>query len=103
MELPAYHWPTVGKRCAQHVGAGDGPFIKKVAPFILLSTIAVWFHTYFGWAEGRLPDASEEEMTAPSSAHSAADRLDFSHFDGGNWKAAVASSSGLVAKENNRW
>ena len=86
MELPAYHWPTVGN-VLRSMWERGWSFIKKAGTIILLSTIAVWFTTYFGWAEDGFRMLSEEE-------------IDCSILGWGNWKAAVASITGLVAKEN---
>ena len=56
MELPAYHWPTLGN-VLRSMWERGWSFIKKAGTIILLSTIFVWFTTYFGWVDGTLPDA----------------------------------------------
>ncbi len=66
MELPAYHWPTV-RNVLRSMWERGWSFIKKAGTIILLSTIFVWFTTYFGWADGRLPDARlRMRSTTPS-------------------------------------
>ena len=57
MELPAYHWPTVGN-VLRSMWERGWSFIKKAGTIILLSTIVVWFTTYFGFVDGKLHDAS---------------------------------------------
>ena len=51
MELPAYHWPTVGN-VLRSMWERGWSFIKKAGTIILLSTIVIWFTTYFGWVDG---------------------------------------------------
>ena len=76
-------------------------FIKKAGTIILLSTIAVWFTTYFGWAEDGFRMLSEEEIDCSILAHiGSLIAWIFAPLGWGNWKAAVASITGLVAKEN---
>ena len=100
MELPAYHWPTVGN-VLRSMWERGWSFIKKAGTIILLSTIAVWFTTYFGWAEDGFRMLSEEEIDCSILAHiGSLIAWIFAPLDWGNWKAAVASITGLVAKEN---
>ena len=100
MELPAYHWPTVGNVLCSMWERGWS-FIKKAGTIILLSTIAVWFTTYFGWAEDGFRMLSEEEIDCSILAHiGSLIAWIFAPLGWGNWKAAVASITGLVAKEN---
>ena len=76
-------------------------FIKKAGTIILLSTIFVWFTTYFGWAEDGFRMLSEEEIDCSILAHiGSLIAWIFAPLGWGNWQAAVASITGLVAKEN---
>ena len=100
MELPAYHWPTVGN-VLRSMWERGWSFIKKAGTIILLSTIAVWFTTYFGWAEDGFRMLSEEEIDYSILAHiGSLIAWIFAPLGWGNWQAAVASITGLVAKEN---
>ena len=100
MELPAYHWPTVGN-VLRSMWERGWSFIKKAGTIILLSTIAVWFTTYFSWAEDGFRMLSEEEIDCSILAHiGSLIAWIFAPLGWGNWKAAVASITGLVAKEN---
>ena len=100
MELPAYHWPTVGN-VLRSMWERGWSFIKKAGTIILLSTIAVWFTTYFGWAEDGFRMLSEEEIDCSILAHiGSLIAWIFAPLGWGNWKAAVASITGLVAKEH---
>ena len=100
MELPAYHWPTVGN-VLRSMWERGWSFIKKAGTIILLSTIAVWFTTYFGWAEDGFRMLSEEEIDCSILAHiGSLIAWIFAPLGWGNWQAAVASITGLVAKEN---
>ena len=100
MELPAYHWPTVGN-VLRSMWERGWSFIKKAGTIILLSTIAVWFTTYFGWVDGSFQMLSEDQIDASILA-----RIGgllawvFVPLGWGSWQAAVASITGLVAKEN---
>ena len=100
MELPTYHWPTLGN-VLRSMWERGWSFIKKAGTIILLSTIAVWFTTYFGWAEDGFRMLSEEEIDCSILAHiGSLIAWIFAPLGWGNWKAAVASITGLVAKEN---
>ena len=100
MELPAYHWPTVGN-VLRSMWERGWSFIKKAGTIILLSTIFVWFTTYFGWAEDGFRMLSEEEIDCSILARiGSLIAWIFAPLGWGNWKAAVASITGLVAKEN---
>ena len=100
MELPAYHWPTVGN-VLRSMWERGWSFIKKAGTIILLSTIAVWFTSSFGWVDGEFGMLAEEEI-----GNSILAKIGngiawmFSPLGWGNWQAAVASVTGLVAKEN---
>ncbi len=101
MELPAYHWPTVGN-VLRSMWERGWSFIKKAGTIILLSTILVWFTTYFGVAEdGTFRLLSEDEIDRSIlAAIGGVLAWIFKPLGWGNWKAAVASITGLVAKEN---
>ena len=100
MELPAYHWPTLGN-VLRSMWERGWSFIKKAGTIILLSTIFVWFTTYFGWAEDGFRMLSDEEIDCSILAHiGSLIAWIFAPLGWGNWKAAVASITGLVAKEN---
>ena len=100
MELPAYHLPTL-KNVLRSMWERGWSFIKKAGTIILLSTILVWFTTYFGFTSDGFRMLSEEEpdqsiLAAIGSAIS----WIFVPLGWGTWQAAVASITGLVAKEN---
>ena len=100
MELPAYHWPTVGNVLRSTWERGWS-FIKKAGTIILLSTIFVWFTTYFGWVEGQFQMLSEDQIDSSILATIGnAIAWIFTPLGWGNWQATVASITGLVAKEN---
>ena len=100
MKLPAYHWPTLGN-VLRSMWERGWSFIKKAGTIILLSTIFVWFTTYFGWAEDGFRMLSEEEIDCSILARiGSLIAWIFAPLGWGNWKAAVASITGLVAKEN---
>ena len=100
MELPAYHWPTLGN-VLRSMWERGWSFIKKAGTIILLSTIFVWFTTYFGWAEDGFRMLSEDEINYSILAKiGGAIAWLFAPLGWGNWQAVVASITGLVAKEN---
>ena len=100
MELPAYHWPTLGN-VLRSMWERGWSFIKKAGTIILLSTILVWFTTYFGVVDGTFRMLGEEEIDSSILAViGGAIAWIFKPLGWGNWQAAVASITGLVAKEN---
>ena len=100
MELPAYHWPTVGN-VLRSMWERGWSFIKKAGTIITLSTILVWFTTYFGFVDGTFRMLAEEEIDASILAKiGGVIAWIFKPLGWGNWQAAVASITGLVAKEN---
>ena len=100
MELPAYHLPTLGNVLRSTWERGWS-FIKKAGTIILLSTVVVWFTSFFGFVDGRFIMLSEEQMEYSLLAYvGKAFAWVFAPLGWGNWKAAVASVTGLVAKEN---
>ncbi len=100
MELPAYHLPTVGS-ILRSMWERGWSFIKKAGTIITLSTIFIWFATYFGFtSEGfRMLAEDEIEFSILAKIGSVFAWL-FAPLGWGNWQAAVASITGLVAKEN---
>ena len=100
MELPAYHWPTLSN-VLRSMWERGWSFIKKAGTIILLSTIFVWFTTYFGWVDGtfRMLDESEIDSSILAAIGGAIAWI-FAPLGWGNWQATVASITGLVAKEN---
>lgn len=100
MELPAYHLPTLGN-VLRSMWERGWSFIKKAGTIILLSTIFVWFATYFGVADGTFRMLGEDEIDhSILAAIGGAIAWIFKPLGWGNWQAAVASITGLVAKEN---
>ncbi|MDY5366509.1 MAG: ferrous iron transporter B [Eubacteriales bacterium] len=100
MELPAYHWPTVGNVLRSTWERGWS-FIKKAGTIILLSTIFVWFTTYFGTVNGTFRMLSEDQIDCSILASiGGAIAWIFRPLGWGNWQAVVASITGLIAKEN---
>ncbi len=100
MELPAYHLPTIGG-VLRSMWERGWSFIKKAGTIIALSTILVWFTSYFGWVNGDFRMLETMEMD-----HSILAKIGegfawiFKPLGWGNWKSAVAAITGLVAKEN---
>ena len=100
MELPAYHWPTLGN-VLRSMWERGWSFIKKAGTIILLSTIFVWFTSYFGWVDGTFQMLSDEQIDCSILAKIGnAIAWIFAPLGWGNWQAVVASITGLVAKEN---
>ena len=100
MELPAYHLPTVGNLLRSMWERGWS-FIKKAGTIILLSTILVWFTTYFGFVDGTFRMLGEDEIgNSILAAIGNGLAWIFAPLGWGNWQATVASITGLVAKEN---
>ena len=100
MELPAYHMPTVGN-VLRSMWERGWSFIKKAGTIILLSTIVVWFTSYFGWVDGqfKMLEAMELDHSILAKVGSAISWI-FIPLGWGDWKSAVAAITGLVAKEN---
>lgn len=100
MELPAYHMPTIGTLLRSMWERGWS-FIKKAGTIILLSTIVVWFTSYFGVIDGSFGMLEEDQLD-----HSILATIGkgicwiFAPLGWGNWQATVAAVTGLVAKEN---
>ena len=100
MELPAYHLPTLSNILRSTWERGWS-FIKKAGTVILLSTIFVWFTTYFGVVDGSIKMLEEDQIDMSFLANiGSVLAWVFKPLGWGNWQAAVASITGLVAKEN---
>ena len=100
MELPAYHMPTVSN-VLRSMWERGWSFIKKAGTVILLSTIVVWFTSYFGWVDGQFRMLEDLELDHSILARvGSAVAWIFAPLGWGNWKSAVAAITGLVAKEN---
>ena len=100
MELPAYHWPTIGN-VLRSIWERGWSFIKKAGTIILLSTIVLWFLSRFGWVDGTFQMLAEDEIgNSMLAAFGNAIAWIFIPLGWGNWQATVASITGLIAKEN---
>ncbi|MCR4851681.1 MAG: ferrous iron transporter B [Lachnospiraceae bacterium] len=100
MELPAYHMPTLGN-VLRSMWERGWSFIKKAGTIILLSTIFVWFTSFFGFTSDGFRMLAEDELDMSILAKiGSAIAWIFIPLGWGNWQAAVASITGLVAKEN---
>ncbi|MCR4721807.1 MAG: ferrous iron transporter B [Lachnospiraceae bacterium] len=100
MELPAYHWPTPSN-VLRSMWERGWSFIKKAGTIILLSTIVIWFLSRFGWVDGSFGMLEEEQIGESILSYIGAGiAWLFTPLGWGNWQAAVASVTGLVAKEN---
>ncbi len=100
MELPAYHLPTL-KNILRSMWERGWSFIKKAGTIIFLSTVLVWFTTYFGFTSDGFRMLAEDELDKSILAViGGAIAWIFAPLGWGTWQAAVASITGLVAKEN---
>lgn len=97
MELPAYHWPTVGN-VLRSMWERGWSFIKKAGTVILLATVFIWFTSSFGWANGSFGMVEMENSMLAAIGNAIA--WIFAPLGWGTWQAAVASITGLIAKEN---
>ncbi|MSS56852.1 ferrous iron transport protein B [Holdemanella biformis] len=98
MEMPAYHMPRVVNVLRSMWERGSS-FIKKAGTIILLSTIVLWFLQEFGWEKGAFGMVDDIDHSILSSIGQTFAWI-FSPLGWGDWKAAVASVTGLIAKEN---
>ena len=98
MELPNYHTPTA-RNVLRSMGERGGSFIKKAGTVILLSTVVLWFLQAYGWENGAFGAVSDINNSALAAIGSAVAPL-FAPLGWGNWQNAVASVTGLIAKEN---
>ena len=100
MELPAYHMPTMSN-VLRSMWERGWSFIKKAGSIILISTIVVWFLSRFGTVDGSFGMLDEDQLDSSLLAgFGGLIAWIFSPLGWGNWQAAVASITGLVAKEN---
>ena len=100
MELPSYHLPTISNLLRSTWERGWS-FIKKAGTIILLSTVFVWFASFFGIVDGKLMMLEEDQIDMSFlAAIGSGIAWIFKPLGWGNWQAAVASITGLVAKEN---
>lgn len=100
MELPAYHLPTVGN-VLRSMWERGWSFIKKAGTIILLSTIVLWFLQGFGWVDGSFAMLEAEQLDSSILAKIGNGIAPiFAPLGFGDWKMAVATVTGLIAKEN---
>ncbi len=100
MELPAYHLPTVGS-VLRSMWERGWSFIKKAGTIIFLSTIVVWFFSYFGFTDEGFRMLEDEELNLSLlAAFGNLFAWIFTPLGFGDWRSAVAAITGLVAKEN---
>ena len=97
MELPAYHWPTVGN-VLRSMWERGWSFIKKAGTVILLATIFVWFASGYGFEDGHFGAVAMENSILAAIGNAIA--WLFRPLGWGSWQAAVAAITGLIAKEN---
>ena len=98
MELPAYHLPTAGSVLRSTWERGSS-FIKKAGTVILISTVVIWFASGYGFVNGSFGPVEDLSQGLLASAGRAIAWI-FTPLGWGNWQAAVAAVTGLVAKEN---
>jgi ferrous iron transport protein B len=100
MELPAYHWPTLGN-VLRSMWERGWSFIKKAGTIITLSCILVWFLSFFGVVDGAFTMLEEDQLDQSILAViGQAICWIFAPLGFGNWQATVAAITGLIAKEN---
>lgn len=98
MELPAYHWPTIGS-ILRSMWERGWSFIKKAGTIILLATVLIWFLQGFGVEDGSFGMVEDMDNSVLAVIGNAIAWI-FAPLGWGNWKAAVAAVTGLIAKEN---
>ena len=98
MELPAYHVPAWGNVLRATWERGWS-FIKRAGTIILASTIVLWFLQGFGFEDGVFGMVEDQDNSILAAVASAIAWI-FAPQGFGNWRATVASISGLIAKEN---
>lgn len=97
MELPAYHWPTPSNILHSMWERGSS-FVKKAGTIILLATVLVWFMQSYGFTENGFGAVEQSESMLAAIGN--AIKFIFIPLGWGDWRAAVAAITGLVAKEN---
>ncbi len=98
MELPSYHIPTA-RNVLRSMGERGGSFIRKAGTVILLSTVVLWFLQAYGWENGAFGAVSDINNSVLAAIGNGIAPL-FAPLGWGNWQNAVASVTGLIAKEN---
>ena len=98
MELPAYHIPTIGF-VLRSMWERAWSFIKKAGTVILLATILVWFISSYGFVDGVF-GAVEDQNNSLLAVFGNAIAWIFAPLGWGDWQAASAAVTGLIAKEN---
>lgn len=99
MELPAYHWPTVGN-ILRSMWERASSFIKKAGTIILLSSIIIWAGSMFGIVDGSFIFSTEMELeNSLLGILGGAICGIFAPLGFGNIRATIATIMGLVAKE----
>ena len=100
MELPAYHMPTV-KNVLYSMWERGWSFIKKAGTVILLSSVIIWFTTYFGFVDGIFRMLTEAEVSNSILAYIGKGiAWIFAPLGFGTWQKAIAAITGFIAKEN---
>lgn len=97
MELPAYRLPTAGSLFSS-LREQVGGFLKKAGTVILLSSLLIWFASNYGFAQGAFGRVGMEHSLLAAAGRGISPL--FRPLGWGFWQAAVATLSGLVAKEN---
>ena len=97
MELPAYHWPTLSNIWSSMWERGSS-FVKKAGSVILLATILVWFLSSYGFGPDGFGTVAEDESLLANIGNAIC--FIFTPLGWGDWRAAVATITGLIAKEN---
>lgn len=97
MELPAYHMPTI-RNLLHSMWERASSFIKKAGTIILLSAIVLWFLMNFGFEDGfgMVEDLNNSILATVGNAIA----WIFAPLGWGTWEGAVATITGLIAKEN---
>ena len=98
MELPAYHVPSASNVLRATWERGWS-FIKRAGTIILLSAVILWFLQSFGFVDGSFAMVEDNNSSLLASIGRFVAPL-FAPLGFGNWKAAVATFTGLIAKEN---
>ncbi len=98
MELPPYHWPTLGN-VLRSMWERGWSFIKKAGTIILLSAIVLWFLMSFGVEDGSFGMVEDLNNSVLATIGNAIAWI-FMPLGFGNWQSAVATITGLIAKEN---
>lgn len=98
MELPAYHMPPMGN-VLRSMWERGWSFIKKACTIILLSSVVLWFMQNFGFENGAFAMVADLNNSVLAKLGGLIDWI-FAPLGWGDWKAAVATITGLIAKEN---